>query len=122
MFLHLTLCSRVTDRSERETGYLVGLLSNLIFPGSDRLADPREVIDGIYLELHEAVARPCVTFFLPWISGSELGGPGPPSASHGQRAPGDVPGPRPAEGVTTPGTKDGILSGFAENCHVGGVT
>lgn len=61
-------------RQERETGYLVGFLSNLIFPGSDRLADPREVIDGIYLELHEAVARPCVTFFPPWISGSELGG------------------------------------------------
>ena len=79
------------------------------------------MIDGIYLELHEAVALPCVTFFPPWISGSELGGSGPPSAGHAQRAPGDVPGPRPAEGVTTPGTKDGILSGFSENCHVGGV-
>lgn len=83
-FPHLTLCPWVADRSELETAYLVGLLPDFIFPGSDGLADPREVIDGIYLELREAVACPCATVSPPLISGSELGGQGP---SKGQTCP-----------------------------------
>lgn len=46
---------------------------------------------------------------------------GLPRASHAQRAQWDVPGPRPTDGVTTPGTTDGTLSSFAENHRVGGV-
>lgn len=70
MFPHLTLCPRVADRSVLETAYLVGLLPDLVFPGNDRLADPREVIDGIYLELREAIACPCATVSPPLIAQS----------------------------------------------------
>lgn len=121
MFPHLMSCPRVADRSVLETAYLVGLLPDLIFPGSDRLADPREVIDGIYLELREAIACPCATVSPPLISGSELGGPGPSKSQPCPEGSGDVPGPRPTDGVTTLGTTDGTLLGFAENHRVGGV-